>query len=84
MFDAGADPVLRKILDLDMSDISSLKIYSMSAMQPTIEPTVVAYWNIRGLAAPLRMLCAYAQTPFVCKCYALDGSFDRSQVGICI
>jgi glutathione S-transferase len=38
----------------------------------------IGYWNIRGLAAPLRMMCMYAKAPFTQRAYGLDGSFDRS------
>ena len=42
----------------------------------------VGYWAIRGLAAPLRMMALYEQTPCMCKMYECrelsDGSFDRS------
>lgn len=41
-------------------------------------PMEIGYWNIRGLAAPLRMMAMYAGVPFVQKAYALDETFDRS------
>ena len=32
----------------------------------------IGYWKIRGLAAPLRMMCCYAGQPFVNKAYGDD------------
>lgn len=46
-------------------------------------PLVVGYWNIRGLAAPLRMICSYAGADFHSAEYEVlakpDGDWDRSQ-----
>lgn len=38
----------------------------------------LGYWNIRGLAAPLRMMLCFRQIPFENTTYRLDGRFDRS------
>ena len=42
----------------------------------------VGYWNIRGLGAPLRMMCMYADIPFKAECFNVapksDGTFDAS------
>lgn len=41
----------------------------------------VAYWHIRGLAAPLRMMCYYANATFEDKTYKVTGTpgdWDRS------
>jgi hypothetical protein len=32
---------------------------------------VIGYWSIRGLAAPLRMMCEYSGVPYTNKEYAL-------------
>eukprot|EP00928_Gymnodinium_smaydae_P095650 TRINITY_DN8266_c0_g1_i1.p2 TRINITY_DN8266_c0_g1~~TRINITY_DN8266_c0_g1_i1.p2 ORF type:complete len:195 (-),score=39.54 TRINITY_DN8266_c0_g1_i1:368-901(-) len=42
-------------------------------------PLTVAYWSIRGLGAPLRMLCEYAGAEYEAKTYVTKGkkrSFD--------
>eukprot|EP00408_Alexandrium_pacificum_P014713 CAMPEP_0171235218 /NCGR_PEP_ID=MMETSP0790-20130122/41833_1 /TAXON_ID=2925 /ORGANISM="Alexandrium catenella, Strain OF101" /LENGTH=228 /DNA_ID=CAMNT_0011701523 /DNA_START=181 /DNA_END=867 /DNA_ORIENTATION=- len=42
---------------------------------------VVAYWEIRGLGAPLRMLCEYAGAEYenkMYKCKEVDGGWDKS------
>ena len=51
----------------------------MSDFAAGATPITIAYWNIKGLAAPLRMLAMYAGIAFVAKCYALDETFDRSE-----
>lgn len=38
----------------------------------------VGYWNIRGLAAPLRMMLCYCNVQFENKAYCLNEEFDRS------
>lgn len=38
----------------------------------------VGYWNIRGLAAPLRMMLCYRDVRFENKAYCLNEEFDRS------
>ena len=47
----------------------------------SLEPITVAYWAIRGLGAPLRMMVMYANHPLNCVQYdydVKDGVFDRS------
>ena len=34
----------------------------------------IGYWKIRGLAAPLRMMCFYKGQPFVSKAYGDDAN----------
>ncbi|KAG1680994.1 hypothetical protein FOA52_009953 [Chlamydomonas sp. UWO 241] len=46
-------------------------------MASTAEPSLtVGYWGIRGLCAPLRMMCMYAGTPFKNTSYDLETSAD--------
>jgi len=53
-------------------------------MKANVDPKIltIGYWNIRGLAAPLRMMAMYAGEPVHCKCYDLipqaDGTYDSS------
>lgn len=45
------------------------------------EELVVAYWGIRGLAAPLRAMLMYSETPFKSVSYCnkiVDGEWDNS------
>ena len=40
----------------------------MASTPPSLS---VGYWNIRGLAAPLRMMLMYTNTAFNCEMYDL-------------
>jgi glutathione S-transferase/nucleoside diphosphate kinase len=45
-------------------------------------PLKIAYWSIRGLGAPLRMMCEYTETPYEAVLYDVapkeGGGFDAS------
>ncbi|XP_046646752.1 glutathione S-transferase Mu 3-like [Daphnia pulicaria] len=41
-------------------------------------PPVLAYWAIRGLAQPIRLLLKYTQTEFEDKRYVVGPGFDKS------
>ena len=41
-----------------------------------IPQVIVGYWNIRGLAAPIRMMCEYAGAAYTSKEYAVGTKED--------
>jgi len=43
-------------------------------MEEKKDKIIVAYWEIRGLGAPLRMICEYANAPYEAVTYPLKGS----------
>lgn len=42
-------------------------------------PLIIGYWNIRGLAGALRMMCLYAGQPFENKVYRLTERLERGE-----
>jgi hypothetical protein len=59
--------------------VTSASGASTGSNQELIE---VGYWSIRGLAAPLRMMCMHAKVPLKAQNYTVtrgeDGNWDRS------
>jgi glutathione S-transferase len=47
----------------------SLKLGKIEAMSAAPKSVTLAYWTIRGLAAPIRLLAAHCGVPLVNKLY---------------
>jgi len=61
-----------------LNTVLALLFHSASTM-----PITVAYWKIRGLGAPCRMICEYGGLEYEAKNYEIhkqeDGSYDKNE-----